>query len=766
MPISTSPSNEAVEYRYFVCDLLTNNLLAEMPFKSVSYSRSLVEAGSFEGDLPVIDDTYNLDVYNSTLPGKTALYIVRNGVCVWGGIIWGRTYSLIDKVVSVSALEFPSYFAHRVVWKTWNTAYEAVAEVSDGVATVTLTGGEYDFQVNDVVWLDWGTEYAKYTGYFNIDSVSSTVDSRSIFTAPATYIDSSNSEKVMPNMTMGEDNPITVETRQDTYQYARDLLEELNTDLFDFDFANDEIRPGVDYFNDIASVARDSNNISTITLSNTHELTVGQKIEISDVQTDADFNTKEAKVLEIVSDNTFRYINVGSEVSTTAETDYVYGVVSFSRQSNISTYTTDSNHNLSANDIIFVENVSETFDGYYLVYDTPTANSFRAVTFGEDIALSYTSVYAETNITNAVGDGISVTFTANNDFIVGAPVEVSNVVPSSFNGSYYVESRTDTTFTVADSNTDTYTSGGLAESYPPTVKRRAAVTYGTFGEHTVSGDLSITFTQSASGKYEANPIIRGYELKTVYEILEEYSTKPDGFEYRIDCEFDDSTKTFTRKFKFLPLVPDALTSWLATQADGYSGPIPASAYGADQLVFEYPGNILEAQFDESAEDAATRFFVQGKDSTLSADASQPYSAASNHTLLNDGWALLDAVDDLDSFQENVLYKQASRLLAESTPPVSTFTISVNGSGRPTLGDYSPGDWCVLKLNDPFVEQRALSSLEQDYGTDQGVLIRKILAFEVSVPDTPSYPEEVDLELVIEPSIPISGVTVVNGKAFL
>jgi hypothetical protein len=87
---------------------MTNELLAEMPFRGVSYGRSLTEAGGFSGDIAVTPDTYNLNVYENTLPGRTAVYVVRNGICVWGGIIWGRTYSLVDKILSVSAAEFTS----------------------------------------------------------------------------------------------------------------------------------------------------------------------------------------------------------------------------------------------------------------------------------------------------------------------------------------------------------------------------------------------------------------------------------------------------------------------------------------------------------------------------------------------------------------------------------------------------------------------------------------------------------------------------------
>jgi len=705
MAVSTSPDNQSVNYRYFVCDLMTNNLLAEIPFRGVSYSRSLTEAGTFTGDIAVTEDTYNLNIYENTLPAKTALYVVRNGVCVWGGIIWGRTYSLIDKVLSVTAAEFPSYLNRRVVWKTWNSAYEASAIVESETATVTLKLGQYPFAVGETVWIDWGKNYAKYNGYFTILTTGVTVeDSLSFFTASATYVDENGQNKTIPDMPVGfldpdtgEETFITVETRQDTYNYARDLINELKTDLFDFDFANDDIRPGVELFNEIASVSR-SGNIATVVLTKKHELVAGQKVSISDVEI-AGFDNKEAIVRSVPNDTTFTYNNSGSNVTSNIS-PFEYTVQSFSRSGNIAKYTTTTSHALAADDIIYIENVSETFDGYFKVYDAPSSTTFRVVMAGANIANSNTDI-------------------------------------------------TSTTF-------------------PPKVRRRGAITYGTYGEHTTLGDLGFDLSQAplASQKLELNPIIRGFELKTVAEILEEYSSKPNGFEYRIDCEYDAATNTFKKYFKFLPLIPQSLSDYLDSLSPGWNGDIPASAYGAQNLIFEYPGNILEAQFEENAEEAATRIFVKGKDPNLNSDASQPYSSASNHKLLNQGWPLIDDVDDLDSPDEKVLWKQAARLLEESVPPISTFTISVNGSANPTLGSYKPGDWCSVKLNDDFVSLRANSYLEQDYGTDSGVLVRKIISYSVTIPDTPSYPEEVSLDLVTEPSIPISGIQIIDGKAIL
>ena len=702
MPAFNTQEAEAIDYRYFVCDLSTNELLAEIPFKSVSYSRSLTEAGTFTGDIAITEDTFNLNIYENTMPGNTALYVVRNGICVWGGIIWGRTYSLIDRVASISASEFTSYLSHRVVWKTYNSTYQASAVVENGVATITLDFGQYGFTVGETVWIDWGQDLALYTGYFVVDTVGLTDDDRSVITVEAKYSSASNPENLITIPDQVVDELLSVETRQDTYNYARDLMRELNTDLFDFDFANDAIRPGIDLFNEISVIARQG-GVARATTTRKHELVEGQRIDITDVG--GGFDVFEGTVKEVLGERSFTYDNAtdldGNSLPDTGDlavTDTTVTIESFSRQGNVETFTTSGAHDFGDQDIVFIQDVSRTFDGYRVVYGDPESNTqFQTVNIGPDIALSFTDT----------------------------------------------------------------------ESGNPIAKRRGALTYGSFGEHTTKGDIGFDFNENPdfSGNLEANPVIRGYELKTVAEVLEEYSTKPNGFEYRVDCEYDSTTNTFKKYFKFIPLIPTSLTDYLEQQGTGFTGAIPPSAYGADEIFFEYPGNVLEANFEENAEDAATRFFVQGKDSRLSNDASQPYSGASNHKLLNRGWPILDAVDDLDSADETVLWKQAARLLDESVPPISTFSISVNGSANPVLGTYNPGDWCSIKLNDNFVDLRAASYLEQDYGASSGALVRKIVSFDVSVPDTPNFPEEVSLELVVEPSIPISGVQVIDGRAY-
>jgi hypothetical protein len=93
-------------------------------------------------------------------------------------------------------------------------------------------------------------------------------------------VDATGQSKTIPDLKITA--LATVETRQSPYQYVHDLLKELRTDLADFDFANDLIRPGVDLFNVVETASR-SGNVATITTTKKQELVPGQKVNITDI---------------------------------------------------------------------------------------------------------------------------------------------------------------------------------------------------------------------------------------------------------------------------------------------------------------------------------------------------------------------------------------------------------------------------------------------------------------------------------------------------
>jgi hypothetical protein len=104
----------ATQYRYLFADLLTNEILAELPLTGVSFTQILNTPGSFSGRLMISDPTENqLDIRGATIPARTALYVDRDGVLVWGGIIWTRQYNSTTQTIDLTGREFDSYFERR-----------------------------------------------------------------------------------------------------------------------------------------------------------------------------------------------------------------------------------------------------------------------------------------------------------------------------------------------------------------------------------------------------------------------------------------------------------------------------------------------------------------------------------------------------------------------------------------------------------------------------------------------------------------------------
>lgn len=315
-------------------------------------------------------------------------------------------------------------------------------------------------------------------------------------------------------------------------------------------------------------------------------------------------------------------------------------------------------------------------------------------------------------------------------------------VTSVFNGTFTV-TKIDTaanTFSFARSHSDlpALPTDGYGESV---VQPRVEI--GSYGPFPSNANLGIGFsTEEYSGVNVTPTLFRSFELKNVGEALSTYADNLDGFEYRIDCSYDAENDKFKRTFVLLPInLPNP-------PVEGEVSPL--SRFGADKLIFEYPGSISDIQIDESAENTATRFFVTG-DSDLGAEAGVPVSVSTDDDLLNGSvngfrWPLLDAVEKADEiYDEDVLYAYAQRYLSEARPPDVSLSVSVNGSLPPEVGSYKAGDWCSLVVDDEFIRQRLATDMEPR----DNVIVRKIDSIKVTVPDGSTFPEKVSLELVPE-----------------
>jgi hypothetical protein len=353
-------------------------------------------------------------------------------------------------------------------------------------------------------------------------------------------------------------------------------------------------------------------------------------------------------------------------------------------------------------------------------------------------------------VTKELTDNVAtVTLNEDHEAFIGQTVILDGVdafftgrLDTTFNGRFTITA-------IPTPNSFSFSSGGILNLAPEGVAGGIAtfgakMVYGDYGSYLANADIGIDFENfDKSGYYQDTQLFRGFEQKTIGEILEQYSnTVNGGFEYRIDCDYDFTTATFNRTFRIFPV--DLASPPPAN--DVY----PVTAFGAEKLVFEYPGNIITFTVDESAEDAATRFFVVGNIEDMTDAASQPYAGAAARNLLNNpngrSWPLLDQVEQLDEVEDELaLHEYASDFLFESRPPVGIYNVVTNGSLYPQVGTFFPGEWCSIIIDDEFVRQR----LASDQEPRDDLLIRKVDSFTVTVPDNPPIPEQVQLVLVTD-----------------
>jgi hypothetical protein len=669
-----------VTYRYFLTDLVSNSIIAELPFTGVSYQRVLRKAGSFSGTIPLIAATSKLNIYDATMPGRTGVYVMRNDVCVWGGIIWGRKYEESSKSLTIDASEFTSYFYHRHVWQTllYGSDYIGISSfsITNKIATVVteqpITIDPNRFRVDNFVKITYTSPLVDGTHkVLSIPSANSFTFAVDYANVSATAITSGAVRKLI-----------------DTYDFVRDLMFQLSTDMSGLSFANDIIEPAQTLEVSVISKKRDNGRVLLTTLDD-HTLVPGQEFEIVEVGSGLDgYHT----VTSVPDSKSIGFELSGSNISTTSlpgiKTLYV---TKKKLVNNVATLTTHLPHGATQGQVVVINNVDsffserldENFNGRYVIKSTPTPTTF-----------TYDQPSPE--------------------------------------GRLYPDIEE---ITVA---------GG-------TVTLGSKAIYGTYGPYTANSDLGITVgSNKTSGLYQDTQVLRGYELKSFGEILEDYSNNLNGFEYRVDCDYDFTTASFTRTLVLLNIEnPNEITE-SAQMSD-------EERLGYNTLVFEYPGSISTFTVEESAEDAATRFFVEGNITDLSDAASQPYAVAADSGLLNNpvgkSWPLLDQVEIINNTaDEEILTSYAFEYLYESKPPMGDFNVSVNGSLNPVVGTYFPGQWCSLVIDDPFV----LARLASDQEPRNDIIVRKIDGYKVSVPDNPSFPETVDLELVTDWKVDKSG----------
>jgi hypothetical protein len=195
-----------------------------------------------------------------------------------------------------------------------------------------------------------------------------------------------------------------------------------------------------------------------------------------------------------------------------------------------------------------------------------------------------------------------------------------------------------------------------------------------------SGDIGVITGSETSGVL-IDRVYYDYELKNVYQAIQDLSRAEDGFDFLIDVSYD-------------PLTDEPIKTLVL----GY--PRTGVIYDLNDpeaLVFIFPaGNIVEYEYPEDASIAANTIFALGAGS----NEGKLISIAQDTTKITEGWAVLEDVANYSDVTDPVLLDELSlgQVLAVSFPP-TTVKIVVPAYIPPTLNDYNIGDDARLIITD-------------------------------------------------------------------
>ncbi|PJN40720.1 hypothetical protein CG747_10260 [Streptomyces sp. CB02959] len=106
-------------YRALFCDLRTDQVLDSLPISSVSFEDYIGKTGTLSGTLAAPDRGTADRIRAAVVPGRTMVWIERDGVIWWGGIAWTVTVSSTGRgapaKAEIQAATLDSYLDHRLL---------------------------------------------------------------------------------------------------------------------------------------------------------------------------------------------------------------------------------------------------------------------------------------------------------------------------------------------------------------------------------------------------------------------------------------------------------------------------------------------------------------------------------------------------------------------------------------------------------------------------------------------------------------------------
>lgn len=103
-------------YRYEFHSLVNEQVIAEIPLFGTKFDSAVSTVSSGTGSFKLdITGKRNSDLLEATIPGRTAVVVLRNDIPVWTGIVWSRTYQSQAKTVQMYFWEFGCYPSRQII---------------------------------------------------------------------------------------------------------------------------------------------------------------------------------------------------------------------------------------------------------------------------------------------------------------------------------------------------------------------------------------------------------------------------------------------------------------------------------------------------------------------------------------------------------------------------------------------------------------------------------------------------------------------------
>lgn len=103
-------------YRYIFGSLRNEQVIAEIDLFGTFITMEMNVGGQLNGSF-ILDQTgrRNQDLLDATIPGKNFAIVERNGIPIWGGIVWSQTYQSQAKEVQLFCQSFETYPAKQLI---------------------------------------------------------------------------------------------------------------------------------------------------------------------------------------------------------------------------------------------------------------------------------------------------------------------------------------------------------------------------------------------------------------------------------------------------------------------------------------------------------------------------------------------------------------------------------------------------------------------------------------------------------------------------